>query len=582
MKNTDVNDLDVLAQIIQNGYVSQREIAECSNLSLGRVNGAVNSLIEDRFITCDYHLSDISKTYIENHKPKNAIILAAGFGMRMVPINMETPKGLLEIHGERLIERLISQLHEVGIEEIYVVVGFMKECFEYLIDMYGVTLVVNSDYKESNNIVSLYKCVNYINNSYILPCDLYFEKNPFSDMELYSWYMVCEEPVDKSEVRVNRKREIVKSEDNIGNSMVGLSYITDDEVHRLKEQITLMCEATECRNFFWENALFDGKKMYLNAKLIDKKSFVEINTYEQLRDIDDTSSHLQTDAIDVICDIFSVESSQITNIEVIKKGMTNRSFKFKCKNKTYIMRIPGEGTSNLINRENEAAVYSAILQDGICDNVIYINPNNGYKITEYIEDVRVCNPFDEADITLCMRTLKAFHAKEFVVPHRFDIFEMIEFYEKLWNGSNSAYRDYLETKDHVLSLKTYVEKNKTEEVLTHIDAVPDNFLFINGKENPLLIDWEYAGMQDPHIDLAMFSIYAFYNKEQIDHLIDLYFKNNCEQRIRIKIYCYVSICGLLWSNWCEYKRQLGVEFGEYSLKQYRYAKEFYSIASELI
>lgn len=87
-------------------------------------------------------------------------------------------------------------------------------------------------------------------------------------------------------------------------------------------------------------------------------------------------------------------------------------------------------------------------------------------------------------------------------------------------------------------------------------------------------------MQDPHVDIAMFAIYALYEKEQIDQLIDAYFTEGCPKIIRTKIYCYIAICGFLWSNWCEYKRILGVEFGEYSLKQYRYAKEFYRLAKE--
>ena len=107
-----------------------------------------------------------------------------------------------------------------------------------------------------------------------------------------------------------------------------------------------------------------------------------------------------------------------------------------------------------------------------------------------------------------------------------------------------------------MELKKYVQKNIEVKTLTHIDAVPDNFLFVekDGKEDIRLIDWEYAGMQDPHVDIAMFC--------------------------RIKIYCYIAIGGLLWSNWCEYKRTLGVEFGEYSLRQYRYAKEYYRIVQE--
>ena len=124
-----------------------------------------------------------------------------------------------------------------------------------------------------------------------------------------------------------------------------------------------------------------------------------------------------------------------------------------------------------------------------------------------------------------------------------------------------------------------------EEVLTHIDAVPDNFLFITNSKNEeeiYLIDWEYAGMQDPHVDIAMFCIYSFYDNQQIDQTIDNYFINNCPDSIRTKIYCYIAVCGLLWSNWCEYKRALGVDFGEYSLRQYRYAKEYYKVAQAKI
>ena len=78
--------------------------------------------------------------------------------------------------------------------------------------------------------------------------------------------------------------------------------------------------------------------------------------------------------------------------------------------------------------------------------------------------------------------------------------------------------------------------------------------------------------------------YSMYDKGQIDQLIDIYFEEDggCDKATRAKIYCYVAICGLLWSNWCEYKRNLGVEFGEYSLYQYRYGKDFYRYAIELM
>ena len=86
---------------------------------------------------------------------------------------------------------------------------------------------------------------------------------------------------------------------------------------------------------------------------------MEINTYEQLRDLDRYSSQLHSEAIDVIAETMGVSTEAVTDISVLKKGMTNRSFRFRCKGQAYIMRIPGEGTDQLISRPNEAAVYAA-------------------------------------------------------------------------------------------------------------------------------------------------------------------------------------------------------------------------------
>ena len=116
--------------------------------------------------------------------------------------------------------------------------------------------------------------------------------------------------------------------------------------------------------------------------------------------------------------------------------------------------------------------------------------------------------------------------------------------------------------------------------MTHIDAVPDNFIISD--EDIYLIDWEYSAMQDPHVDIAMFAIYSLYDKARTDFLIDTYFNGKCSKNTRLKIYCYIAACGLLWSNWCEYKATLGVEFGEYSLSQYRYAKDFFRFFTEEI
>ena len=574
---------DILNNLIKEPFINQRILAAQTGHSLGIVNRSLKELISEGYLDEEIRPTEKALREAKEKAPKNAIILAAGFGMRMVPINTETPKGLLEIKGERLIECTIRQLHEVGITEIYIVVGFMKEQYEYLIDEYGVDLIVAPDYTSKNNLHSLKTAADHLSNSYIIPCDIWCEKNPYSRNELYSWYMVSDLVDDDSTVRVNRKQElVVQKEQAGGNAMIGICYLLETEAEIVRERLEELGRDSRYDGAFWEETLYRKDRMIVTARVVHAADAVEINTYEQLREIDSDSSQLQTDAIQVICEALGAQQDEVTNITVLKKGMTNRSFLFSCKDKKYIMRIPGEGTDQLINRRQEAAVYQTIAGRRICDEIAYINPENGYKITEYLEGARVCDAEKEEDLQKCMKKLREFHGQKLRVDHSFDLFGQMEYYESLWEGTPSAYKDYEKTKAHVLQLKDYIEANAGERVLTHIDAVPDNFLFVeeNGKEEIRLIDWEYAGMQDPHVDIAMFCIYSLYKKEQVDHLIDLYFEGSCDDKTRIKIYCYIAVCGLLWSNWCEYKRKLGVEFGEYSLRQYRYAKDYYKIVQQ--
>ena len=147
----NIQEKDVLKELSSNRFVNQRVISESTGLSLGAVNKALTSLRKKELVNANHFITEKAKKILESNKPRQAVILAAGFGMRMVPINTEFPKALLEINGEPLIERQIKQLNDVGVTRIYVVVGFMKEQFEYLMDKYGVTLVVNPDYATKNN-----------------------------------------------------------------------------------------------------------------------------------------------------------------------------------------------------------------------------------------------------------------------------------------------------------------------------------------------------------------------------------------------------------------------------------------------
>ena len=136
------------------------------------------------------------------------------------------------------------------------------------------------------------------------------------------------------------------------------------------------------------------------------------------------------------------------------------------------------------------------------------------------------------------------------------------------------FEDYAEVRRNMNRLLSLLEQMDRPSCLAHVDCIPDNFLILpdgTGK----IIDWEYAGMQDPLIDVAMCAIYSYYNEEETDRLIELYLDREPEREERFVVYACAALGGFLWCLWAVFKSSLGEEFGEYTLIMYRYAKRYY-------
>lgn len=380
-------------------------------------------LKNEKFLAENMDLTIKGKEYCGKQRIRRAIILVAGYGMRMVPINTEEPKGLLEINGEPLIERIIKQLHSVGIKEIYIVVGFMKEHYEYLIDKFGVKLIINSHYENYKNMYSLFLTRDYLMNSYIIPCDIWFKENPFSNVGSESYYLFSKEQVINSKWEVQPRGGVKRSLKELGDRMVGLAFINKYDGEIIKGLLNKANQSPNLFHNFWEKILEQNKKFILKGKLISSDDFKEINSYEELRDLDFNSSHLQSDSIKIIEDILKTDLNGISNIKVLKKGMTNRSFFFEHNDDKYIMRIPGKRTDELINRRDEFETYEAIKDLGWTENILYLNPNNGYKLSKFIKNAKNCNPNDLQQVAKCMDLLRKFHSSNIKVNHCFNLYK---------------------------------------------------------------------------------------------------------------------------------------------------------------
>ncbi|MEG0687921.1 MAG: choline/ethanolamine kinase family protein, partial [Hungatella sp.] len=259
----------------------------------------------------------------------------------------------------------------------------------------------------------------------------------------------------------------------------------------------------------------------------------------------------------------------------LKAGMTNKSFLFRIRDRHYICRIPGPGTELLINRKQEQAVYEMVKPLDITEHILYFNGDTGYKIAEFYEGARNSDAGNPEDVTSCMQVLKQLHRAHLTIGHRFDMRERIGFYEKLCRShGNLLFEDYEEVRGWMQELLDYLDKLGRPEYLSHIDSVADNFLFLpDGRIR--LIDWEYAGMCDPLIDVAMCAIYSYYDEDEVERLMQIYLERTPTQEERLVMDAYIALGGFLWSLWAVYKASLGEEFGEYTIIMYRYAKTYY-------
>ena len=162
----------VLEQMILDGSLSQRQISEKTYLSLGTVNRTIKELSDVGYVS-NGRITESGLNAMEPYKAKRAVFIAAGFGTRLVPITLNTPKPLVRVHGERIIDSLIDACLEAGIEEIYVVRGYLAEQFDQLLYKYPmIRFLENPLYNEANNISSALVARYLLSNAYVFEADL--------------------------------------------------------------------------------------------------------------------------------------------------------------------------------------------------------------------------------------------------------------------------------------------------------------------------------------------------------------------------------------------------------------------------
>lgn len=354
-----MNDkFEICYLIYKDQNLNQRAIAHKLDFALGKVNKLIKELETELMIINEdgYHLTEVGTVFLESHRVDNAIIMAAGFGSRFVPITYDTPKGLLEVHGEVMIERQIKQLHEAEIFDITIVVGYLKEKFEYLTDKFGVKILYNPEYSIKNNISSIYYAKDILKNSYILTSDIYMTENLYRPFEGYSFYAAeyFEGQTEEWVLETNKAGLINKIVETGGSdvwAMYGPAFYKQEFSQTISALIDRYYGIKACAQWYWEDVLMshlDVLPMFI--KRYPDGTILEFESLEELRVYDPSyMTYSKSEILDTISNVFNIEQKDISNIQTLKEGITNDSFLFSLNGEKYVFRAPDKGTDLLIS-----------------------------------------------------------------------------------------------------------------------------------------------------------------------------------------------------------------------------------------
>ena len=292
--NLTRKQFDVLEKMVTNETaLTQRQLEIMTGYSLGTVNKTLKELSEFGFVR-DGIVTGDGISALEPYRAKRAIFVAAGFGTRLLPITLNTPKPLVRVLGVRIIDRLIDACLEAGIDEIYIVRGYLSEMFDQLLYKYPmVKFLENPVFNEANNISSSLVARYLLSNAYVFEADLLIS-NPKIIRKYHYRSDFLGIKKQRSDDWCFRVKDGIITEEMVGGEgddiwqMVGISYWNEADGHKLSQDIQDVFNSPGGKERYWEQVPLVYRKENYTVEIREcfDEDIVEIDSFSELKQID--------------------------------------------------------------------------------------------------------------------------------------------------------------------------------------------------------------------------------------------------------------------------------------------------------
>ena len=284
---------DILTALEADAKLTQRALAQKTDMSLGTANKTLGELSALGY-TKDGALSESARAALEPYRVKRAIFIAAGFGSRLVPITLNTPKPLVRVKGRRIIESLLDAVVAAGIEEIYIVRGYLSEQFDQLLYKYPtIKFIENPAYNEANNISSM-MCARYLlQSAYVFEADLLLYNPALITKYQYSTNYLGVPVAMTNDWCFTVKNGYITHLGVGGRDcchMFGISYWSAEDGAKLAGHIEKVYQAPGGKERYWDQVAFDyfPSEYKISVRECSFDDIVEIDTFRELKQLDET------------------------------------------------------------------------------------------------------------------------------------------------------------------------------------------------------------------------------------------------------------------------------------------------------